>query len=414
MLVERLTSSFGVFALLGIAYLACPKERRRHVRLRTVGLATLALFLLAVVLLRTPVRALFVVANDVVERLLGFSREGAVFVFGNLVGDPKSFGFIFAFQVLPTILFFSALTALFYHLRILPFIVDKAGRLLSRWLGTSGPESFSTVADVFVGQSEAPLVIKPYLDRMTLSELHACMVAGFATTAGGVLAAYVAMLSDDIPGIAGHLIACSVLGAPASLAIAKLLLPEAETATDATPETVPSTDANLLDAIARGTLDGLRLAVNVAAMLIVFLALVAMLNTGLAALGGLAGIELSLEVLLGWAFAPLAFLTGVPHDEVFRLATLLGQKTALNEFVAYGYLNQKLDEDPEWLGERGRVIASYALCGFANFGSVGIQIGSYSSLAPNRRGDFSRLALRAMFGGLLATTLVACVVGVFL
>lgn len=414
MIVERLTSLLGVFAVLLIAFAACPGDRRSKLRIRTVGVATGALLVLALVLLRTPVRGLFRVANDLVERLLAFSREGARFVFGNLVSDTQSFGFIFAFQVLPTILFFSALTAILYHLRVLPWIIARVGRLLARTLGVSGPESFSTVSDIFVGQSEAPLVIKPYLPRMTPSELHACMVAGFATTAGGVLAAYVAMLSDDIPGIAGHLIACSVLAAPASIAVAKTLLPETEPMTEAALAGGRSEDANLLDAIARGTFDGVKLAVNVAAMLIVFLALVAMLNAGFALLGEWLGFELSLERLLGWLFAPLALLTGVPHEDVLRVGTLLGQKTALNEFFAYSHLNQMLARDPEWLTERGRVIASYALCGFANFGSVGIQIGSYSALAPNRRADFSRLALRAMLGGLLATTLVACAVGVFL
>lgn len=415
-MIERLTSLLGVVVLLGIAFALCPRERRASIRLRTVGGATLILFVLALLLLRTPLRRLFDLANAFIERLLAFSRDGATFVFGSLVTDSKGLGFIFAFQVLPTILFFSALTSVLYHLRVLPFIIERVGRLLSRTLGTSGPESFSTASDIFVGQSEAPLVIKPYLGGMSESELHACMVAGFATTGGGVLAAYVAMLSDDVPGIAGHLIACSVLGAPASLAIAKTLFPETSpvSTTDALPEAVDSDSANVLDAVARGTMDGLRLAINVAAMLVVFLGLVAMVDAGLVFVSSWFGFELRLEQLFGWVFAPLAFFTGVPHGDVVNLGTLLGQKTALNEFVAYGHMNEKLALDPGWLSERGRVIATYALCGFANFGSIGIQIGGYSALAPERRRDLSRLALRAMFGGMLATTLVACVVGIFL
>jgi CNT family concentrative nucleoside transporter len=323
---------------------------------------------------------------------------------------------IFAFQVLPTILFFSALMSLLYHLRVMPLVIEGMGRLLSRVLGTSGAESFSTVADVFVGQTEAPLVIKPYLAKMTVSELNACMVAGFATTAGGVLAAYVAMLGSSVPGIAGHLIACSVMSAPASLVIAKLILPEQADADKAREASVniPNASENLLDALAQGTSDGIQLAVNVGGMLIVFLAMTAMLNAALGYLGGLFGFPLSLELILGWAFAPLAWVMGVPGADVTKVAQLLGQKTVLNEFVAYSHMAEMLAKDPHWLSERGRVITAYALCGFANFGSIGIQIGGYSGLAPERRADISRLAFRAMLGGLLATCLVACVAGVML
>jgi CNT family concentrative nucleoside transporter len=403
--------------MLGIAFTLCPSDRRRHVRWRTVGLGVALLLAIGLVVLRTPVRLLFSWANTAVERLLGFSRDGASFVFGSLVTDSKSFGFIFAVQVLPTILFFSALMSVLYHFRVMPYVVEKLGKLLSKTLGTSGAESFSTVADVFVGQTEAPLVIRPYIERLTLSELCACMVAGFATTAGGVLAAYVAMLNNSVPGIAGHLIACSVMSAPASVAVAKLIMPETEV-----PETsgalrveLPRTTRNVLDAIAGGTADGVRLAVNVAAMLMVFLAIMSLFN---AAVGWtsehLFGHRLTLELLLGWAFAPLAWLLGVPAGEVTKVGSLLGQKTVLNEFVAYTNLSSALHQDPGWLSERGRLITAYALCGFANFGSMGIQIGGYSGLAPSRRGDLSRLALRAMIGGLLATNAVACVAGLLL
>lgn len=409
-------SAFGIVAMLAMAYALCPRERRAHVSLRTVGLGVGMLLLLALLFLRTPLSALFGLANSAVERLLAFSRDGASFVFGRLASDTASFGFIFAVQVLPTILFFSALMSVLYHLGVMPFLVERGGRLLSRVLGTSGAESFSTMADVFVGQTEAPLVIRPYLPRLTLSELHACLVAGFATTAGGVLAAYVAMLSDKVPGIAGHLIACSVMSAPASLAVSKLVWPEIETPETAgrLPGTLPRSSENLLDAIAAGTVDGVKLAVNVGAMLIVFLALTAMVNAGLGWVGAQFGAELSLERVFGWAFAPLAFLMGVPFDEVTKVGSLLGEKTVLNEFVAYTHLNRELVSDPEWLSERGRLIASYALCGFANFGSIGIQIGGYSSLAPERRGDVSRLALRAMLGGLLTTCIVAAAAGIML
>ncbi|HKO91285.1 MAG TPA: nucleoside transporter C-terminal domain-containing protein [Polyangiaceae bacterium] len=411
---ERLLSGLGVLVLLGLAFAFCPRERRASVQRRTIlgGLGLLAA--LGVLLLDTPLVRGFGVASAAVERLLGFTREGARFVFGPLAESNGSFGYVFAFQVLPTILFFSALMSVLYHLRILPWVIERGGRMLSKLLGVSGAESFSTVADVFVGQAEAPLAVRPYVAKMTLSELNACMVAGFATTAGGVLAAYVAMLSGSVPGIAGHLLASSVMSAPASLVIAKLMLPESER-----PETTgeltaqrPHASANLLDALVRGTLDGVRLAVNVAAMLIVFLAFTALFDALLASLGQLLGLELNLTRVLSWLFAPLAFLLGVPHADVGKVATLLGQKTVFNEFVAYSHLSEMLKADPSWLSPRGRLIASYALCGFANFGSIGIQIAGYSSLAPERLGDLSRLGLRAMVGGLLTTCLVACVAGV--
>jgi len=415
---ERLLSGLGVVVLLGLAFAFCPKDRRASVQRRTIlgGLGLLGL--LGVLLLDTPLVRGFGVANAAVEHLLGFTREGARFVFGPLVDASASFGYVFAFQVLPTILFFSALMSVLYHVGILPWIIERGGRVLARLLGVSGAESFSTVADVFVGQAEAPLAVRPYVAKMTLSELNACMIAGFATTAGGVLAAYVSMLSGSVPGIAGHLLASSVMSAPASLVIAKLMLPESER-----PETAgeltggitaerPHQSVNLLDALVRGTLDGVRLAVNVAAMLIVFLAFTALFDALLASLGQLLGLELNLTRVLSALFAPLAFLLGVPHADVTKVATLLGQKTVFNEFVAYSHLSEMLKADPTWLSPRGRLIASYALCGFANFGSIGIQIAGYSSLAPERLGDLSRLGLRAMIGGLLTTCLVACVAGI--
>jgi CNT family concentrative nucleoside transporter len=414
---ERAISAFGMLVMMALAFALCPRERRRLVRPRTVLVGLLLLVLFALIVLRTPANALFALGNDAVDRLLSFSRDGAGFVFGRLATDSASFGMIFAFQVLPTILFFSALMSVLYHLRVMPVVIEVLGRFLSRVLGTSGAESFSTVADVFVGQTEAPLVIRPYLAKMSVSELNACMVAGFATTAGGVLAAYVAMLGPLVPGIAGHLIACSVMSAPASLVIAKLMLPEAaglDTAREARVN-IPNSSENLLDAIAQGTSDGIRLAVNVGAMLIVFLALTAMVNAALGYLGmRLLGRALSLEQVFGWVFAPLSWVMGVPSADVLKVGQLLGQKTVLNEFVAYSHMAKMLAADPHWLSERGRVIAAYALCGFANFGSIGIQIGGYSGLAPERRADISRLALRAMLGGLLATCLVACVAGVML
>ncbi len=414
---ERLTSAAGVLGLLALAFALCPREVRKHVRPRTVGVGLAVLVGFAMLVLRTPARRAFDVANDAVVGLLAMSRHGAAFVFGKLVTDSEGIGFVFAFQVLPTILFFAALMSVLEHVGVLPLVVRVLGRSLSRSLGTSGAESFSTAADIFVGQTEAPLVIRPYIRGLTDSELFACMTAGFATTAGGVLAAYVVMLQPYVPGIAGHLVACSVMSAPASLVIAKLMLPESGSpaTSGASPVLPERTTSNLLDAVTQGTTDGLRLAVNVGAMLITFLALTALLDAGIGWISRTLFHEtVDLARLLGWAFSPLALLLGVPLADVPKVAMLLGQKTAFNELIAYSTLSRELAADPQWLSERSRLIVSYALCGFANLGSIGIQIGGYAGLAPERRADLARLGPRAMLAGLLTTSLVACVAGMLL
>jgi concentrative nucleoside transporter, CNT family len=415
--MERLVSALGIAVMMGIAYALCPRERRRHVRWRTVAIGLLLVLVFAWIVLQTPARGAFGWANDAVNRLLEFSQRGARFLFGSLVSQEPS-AFIFAFTILPTIVFFAAVMSVLYYVGLMPFLIRQMGRLLARFLGTSGAESFSTVADVFVGQTEAPLVIRPYLPGLTTSELMACMVAGFATTAGGVLVAYVGMLNPYVPEIAGHLLTCSVMCAPASLVIAKLMLPETgapQTSGDSRIE-VPRGGVNLLDAIAAGTTDGVRLAVNVGAMLLTFVALLAMVNFGLQWAGErLLGMpQLRLERILGWLFSPLAWVMGVPSEDVTKVGSLLGQKMVLTEFVAYTNMSEELRTNGAWLTERGRLIASYALCGFANFASIGIQIGGYGSLAPQRRADLSRLGLRAMIGGTLTTCLVASVAGLIL
>ena len=413
---ERLASVLGIVVILALSYALCPRASRSFVRLRTIGGGLVLLFVLAALVLRTPVRGLFGWASAVVDRLLEFSRAGSSFVFGALAENSSSFGFVFAFQVLPTIIFFSALMAVAYHIGVMPFVVRQLGRFISRVLGVSAVESLSTVADIFVGQTEAPLVIRPYLPRLTRSELMACMTAGFATTAGGVLAAYVLMLQGHVPEIAGHLIACSVMSAPASLVLSKLMLPESDVVeqTDPSRLALPRTSSNIIDAITTGTVDGVRLAVNVGAMIVAFLALTALVDFCLGRVSGLVLSEpLTLQRVFGFVFAPLAWLMGVPLRDVPQVASLLGQKTVMNEFVAYSTMANELTRDPTWLTERGRLIASYALCGFANFGSIGIQVGGYASLAPDRRVDLTELGPRAMLAGLLTTCLVACVAGLF-
>ncbi len=425
--MERLHSFLGTLAILGIAWALCPKSRRRHVNYRTLLFGLGLLWVCALLVLMTPIKSVFQSAQHGVDTLMSFCDAGTEFVFGKELVNPNGkLGFVFLVRALPPILFFSAIMSVLYYLRVLPMIVRFLGRTLSSVLGTSGAESFSTAADIFVGQTEAPLTIRPYLAKATRSEIHACMTAGFATTAGAVLVTYATMLKSLVPGIAGHLIVCSVLCAPASLIIAKLMYPE-----DSTPETagktdleLPRTSVNLVDAITSGTTDGLRLAVNVAAMLIVFIAMTALLDAGLMGLskwlaslvgdgGGLIPPEgWSLAGLLGIIFRPLVWLLGIAPGDVPLAASLIGKKTVLNEWIAYRDMATTLADNPSALSERGRLIMSYALCGFANFASIGIQIGGYSALEPSRRSDFASLAVRAMFGGLLTTCLVAAVVGV--
>lgn len=414
MWLERGHSLLGVVIILLVAWAFGPRVSRRAVNLRTVGGALGMLFVFAWLVLETPLNGVFTLANGVVERLLGFAHEGSTFVFGSLVTDLPSVGYIFAVQVLPTIIFFSALMSLLYHFRILPWVVSAIGKVLTRVLRVSGAEALATAADIFVGQAESPLVVRPYVARMTPSEINACMVAGYTTTAGGVLAAYIAMLSDLVPNIGAHLIAASVMGAPASLVIAKLMVPETErlATSDETPEKLPKLSANVVDAITRGTIDGLGVALNVAAMVIVFLALTAAADALLGFVAGWFGASLTMAQILSWVFYPLAWVLGVSEQDVGKVASLLGTKTVLNEFIAYSQLAQTLQSDPAWLTERSKLIVSYALCGFANFGSIGIQVAAYTSVAPNRGPEISALAFRAMVGGVLATCLIACVTGV--
>jgi CNT family concentrative nucleoside transporter len=339
--------------------------------------------------------------------LLDHVDQASQFVFGS--GFREHY---FAFKVLPTIIFVSALTTALFHLGIIQRVVQALGWVMQRTLGTSGAESLSAAANIFVGQTEAPLVIRHYLERMTESELMAVMVGGFATVAGGVMAAYISMGID-----AGHLLTASIISAPAALLVAKMLQPET-----GRPETLGKihveferTTVNVLDAIAVGAAEGARLAVNILAMLIAFLALIALADTLLAWLGHQVGREWTLASGLGYLFAPLAWLMGVERADVLAVGELLGLRTAANEFIAYEKLAEWLKpESPVHLGRRSQVIATYALCGFANLGSIGVQIGGLGTLVPSRRQDIARLGWRAMWGGMLACFMTACVAGILL
>ncbi|MCP4872707.1 MAG: NupC/NupG family nucleoside CNT transporter [Proteobacteria bacterium] len=434
----RLQSFFGIFLLLGVAWGL--SNDRTAIPWRIIGWGLSLQFIFAVLVLKTgPGKKLFRVLNDVVKQLLAYTEEGSRFIFGGLVqseltlvekpaddffaqGTPVQLdgyesarivvdnGSFFAFNVLPTIIFFSALMAVFYHLGIMQALVRGMAWVMFKTMGTSGAESLSAAANIFVGQTEAPLVIRPFVDKMTMSELHAIMTGGFATVAGGVMAAYVAMLSKVFPDIAGHLVAASVMSAPAALVVSKIMWPE-----DDTPATagemkleVEKLDVNVVDAAARGAGDGMKLALNVGAMLLAFIALVAMANGILGGIGGLVGLDgLTLQSLVGYIFWPLAWAMGVPAAECTAVGQLLGVKTILNEFVAYLELRTVAPD----LSYRSMVIVTYALCGFANLGSIGIQLGGIGGIAPARRSDLARIGLRTMIAGTLAAFLTANIAG---
>ena len=423
---QRLMSLVGLFAMVGIAWLL--SKHRGAVPWRVIGWGLGLQLVFGVLVLKTRAGIfVFGLLNDAVLALLDFTARGSEFVFG----DYASEAFTIAINVLPTIVFFSSLMTVLYYLGVMQRVVRGFAWLMRRTMGTSGPETLSVAANSFVGMTEAPLMIAPFIGPMTMSELLAVMTGGFATVAGGVLAAYVGMLKDLVPNIAGHLIAASVMSAPAALVIAKVLWPETEQS-ERTESDVPldggldgGEDVNVIDAAARGAAVGLRLALNVGAMLLAFIALVALANAliGLpvalyndwAGLEGAAAFQpWTIQDILGWIFWPLAFLIGVPVAECATVATLLGEKLVLTEFIAYLHFAEGLSTGAVTLSPRTLVIVSYALCGFANFGSIGIQLGGIGGLAPERRHDLARLGLRAMFGGLLASLMTAAVAGMLI
>ena len=435
-LLPRLRSLLGM-VLLGLLAWAFSVDRSNlawRVILWGVGLQ----LIFAVFILKTPMGAgIFDWLNTVVVALLEFTVEGASFIFGNLVydnvpvglgeagsnapiqeipGQVARTGASFAFHVLPTIIFFSSLMTVLYHVGVMQWVVKGVAWVMQKTLGTSGAETLSAAGNIFVGQTEAPLMIRPFFEKMTMSELHAVMTGGFATVAGGVLAAYVGMLLAYFPDIAGHLIAASVMSAPAALVMAKLMYPE-----DGEPVTkgnlkieLESPDVNLIGAAARGAGEGLGLALNVGAMLLAFIALIAMANALLAWGGGLVGLDdLSFQLLLGWILAPLAWFMGVPWVDAVTVGSLLGIKTVVNEFVAFLELSSLLQQAGA-LQPRSVIISIYALSGFANFSSIAIQLGGIGALAPSRRNDLSRVGLRAMVAGSLAAFMTATIAGMLL
>ena len=411
--MERLISLFGLLVMIALAFAMSADRRKVDRRLVAAGVGLQ--FLLALLVLKTgPGQVLFGYIGAFFTALLNYVDAGSSFVFGEAFGEH-----FFAFKVLPTIIFFSALMGVLYHLGLVQYAVAAFAWVMQRTLRTSGAESLAAAANIFVGQTEAPLVVRPYVASMTRSELMALMVGGFATIAGGVLAAFVGLGID-----AGHLVAASVISAPAALLVAKIMQPEVEASKTLGKISVEieRTATNVVEAAANSTLDGLRLALNVAAMLIAALGLIALVDGALGLLGqvvgyilGMEGMEWSLSAALGYLFAPFAWLMGIEAKDCLLAGELLGKKMVANEFVSYVQLSQWIQPGSGVeLSQRSVVILTYALCGFANFSSIGIQIGGIGGIAPERRRDLARLGFRAMLGGSLACFMTACVAGILL
>lgn len=432
----------GMVVLLGIGYLF--STNRKGINWRTVGLGLLIQLLLAISILKGDqigfnvgdyrldlgfISGIFDFGGKAFTNLLGFTLDGAKFLMGDNLMDVNSFGFVFAFQVLPTIIFFSALTSLLYYLGILQKVVSFLARVMTKILKISGAESLSVAGNIFLGQTEAPLMIKPYLEKMTKSEILLVMVGGMATVAGGVLAAYIGFLGGGDPEkelfFARNLLAASVMAAPGAIVISKMLYPEVQKVDETVEVSNEKIGSNVLDAISSGTTQGLKLAANVGAMLLVFIAFIAMINGLLGWVGDITSLneiiaantpyqKLSLEFALGYIFAPLMWLIGVAGEDTALMGQLLGIKLVASEFVGYIQLAELKDSTNvmHLANEKSVVMATYMLCGFANFASIGIQIGGIGFLAPGQRKTLSEFGLRALLGGTIASLLSATLIGV--
>ena len=412
--------SLGIFSLLVIAFLFSRDRKGIDWKLVVKGLGIQLLF--AILILKVPfVYSIFSFIAKGFTKIIDFTNKGSEFLFGNLMDYSESWGYIFAVQVLPTVIFFSALTSLFYYWRILPRIVYGFAWVMKKTLKLSGPESVAAAGNIFLGQTEAPLLVKPYLDKMTKSEMLCLMSGGMATIAGGVLAAFIGMLGEEF---AIHLIMASVMSAPAAVVAAKMLLPEEEKFDSTLEVNIEGGISNELEAISQGTTDGLKLAVNVGAMLLVFTALMYMANYILFKIGLWTDIngwiaentrysELSFNMILGYIGAPIAWLMGVCKEDMFLVGQLLGEKTVLNEFVGYMSLGE-MKNAGLFAEQKSIIIATYILCGFANFASIGIQIGGIGALAPKRKGDLASLGFLALIGGTLASLFTAVIVGMLI
>ena len=406
--MDQYKGILGILTLLAIAY--AMSNNRNKISFRTIYWGLGLQFIFAVFILKTPIgKPIFSFLDKIITKLISFSDAGSDFLFKSYVADvgvhPSLLNF--AFRLLPTIIFFSSLMAVLYHFGIIQKIVKLIAKLMQKTMHTSGAETLSVSANIFVGQTEAPLMVRPFISQMTKSELMVVMVGGFATVAGGVLAIYVKWLSD-IPGIAGHLLAASVMSAPAALVISKIIYPEIEnsnTSGDINIE-IENTSSNAMEALGDGASDGLKLAANVGAMLVAFISIVALLNY----IFGIVGT--SIEEILSIIFKPLAWTMGVPWNEAGYVGTLMGEKIVFTELIAFDDLQSMISKNQ--LSERSAIIASYALCGFANFGSIGIQLGGIGGIAPQRKKELAKLITKAMIGGALASWLTASVAGILI
>ncbi|GHC56989.1 NupC/NupG family nucleoside CNT transporter [Ulvibacter litoralis] len=422
--------ALGMFSLIFIAFLF--SSNRKAINWRTVGIGLAFQLIIAIGVLKIEfIKSIFEFIGKIFVKILDFTQAGSKFLFEGLVVDMDTFGFIFAFQVLPTIIFFSALTSVLFYLGIIQKVVKAMGWLLSKALRISGAESLSVAGNIFLGQTEAPLLIKAYLEKMTKSEILLVMIGGMATVAGAVLAAYIGFLGGDDPVLrlifAKHLLAASVMAAPGAIVVSKILFPQTEEINTDVKVSSEKIGSNILDAIANGTTEGLKLAVNVGAMLLVFVAFIAMFNGILEWVGEFTTInkwvaanssypKLSLEAVLGTIFAPLMWLVGVAKEDMMMMGQLLGIKLVASEFVGYIQLADLKDitNVRHLKYEKSIIMATYMLCGFANFASIGIQIGGIGSLAPGQRKNLSKFGMKALLGGTIASLISAAIAGMII
>ena len=410
----------GIIFVLGVCYLL--SSNKSKVKWNIVLKGLLIQFIFAICILKIPViEYVFNGVSNIFLSLLNFTKDGSIFLFGEtLVNDP-SFGAIFAFQILPTIVFFSALTSVLFYLGILQKIVYFFASIMKRTMKLSGSESLAAAGNIFLGQTESPLLIKPYISKMTKSELLCLMGGGMATIAGGVFIAFTAMLGEQY---APHLLAASVMSAPAAIVACKLLIPETEKINSKMEISKQSLGSNIFDSITIGTVQGIKLAVNVGAMLLVFVAFIALFNEILNLFGHYTGINnylestseiynsLSLEMIFGFIFAPIAWFIGIPFEDILLAGQLLGEKTVANEFIAYESLGNMIENN--LISEKTSIMATYFLCGFANFLSIGIQIGGIGAIAPEKRRELSNLGIKALIAGTAASLLTSIIVGIIL
>ncbi|MAQ32287.1 MAG: Na+ dependent nucleoside transporter [Flavobacteriales bacterium] len=411
----------GVIALLFLCYLCSSNKKKINWSVVLKGLFIQLVF--AICILKIPlIETIFQGVSNVFLSILDFTKEGSIFLFGKTLVNNASFGAIFAFQILPTIVFFSALTSVLFYLGVLQKIVYFFAIIMKKSMKLSGAESLAAAGNIFLGQTESPLLIRPYINKMTQSELLCLMGGGMATIAGGVFIAFTAMLGEEF---APHLLAASVMSAPAAIVACKILLPETQKVSQ--KMSIVNGDclgSNMFDSIATGTIQGVKLAVNVGAMILVFVAFIALINEILNLIGQYSTINdfltnnnniydsLSLEMIFGYLFAPIAWLIGIPFEDILLAGQLLGEKTVANEFIAYESLGNMINSD--LLQYKTQIMATYFLCGFANFLSIGIQIGGIGAIAPERRIDLSRLGIKALIAGTVASLLTAVIVGILI